>query len=218
MRKKALTMSGRALAITVAMFGAFANSSFSLLTIPLVVVVTVLATGLQATRRTTQALPSTRAALPPAISASIRRVERSLPALDAPRHRHGLRAAVSRALNLSRAPTADPQTIQELAAAIDLATVAAGRLSILDRTLLARDVRESSADERAMLHERDRWAARLLDLTATLDAFQARVAAANTRALTNKAGASAPADEDPLEDLRVRIEALEEIREEIERA
>ena len=135
-----------------------------------------------------------------------------MPAIDTPRHRHGLRLGVSRALALSRTSAADPETTGELAAAVDLATVAAGRLSSLDAALQRRDLREASTEERAMLHERDLWAARLLDLTATLDAFQARLA--STRA------GSSPKDptllEDPLESLRLRVEALEEIRKEVE--
>ncbi len=213
MRKKTTTMAGRAAAILAAMAGVFAQAGVWILVLaPVILLGLVVGVGWQATRRKTTAAPLTGAALPPAMSAAVRRVERALPAIDTPRHRHGLRAAVSRALALSRSSAADPETSEELAAAVDLATVAAGRLSSLDAALQERDLREPSAEERAMLHERDRWAARLLDLTATLDAFQARLASA-------RAGAS-PKDatqlEDPLESLRLRVEALEEIRQEVE--
>ncbi|MCA9719649.1 MAG: protein kinase, partial [Myxococcales bacterium] len=213
MRKKATTMAGRTAAILAAMSGVFAQSAWILFSVPLILVVMSVGVAWQAARRKTTALPASEAALPPALGEAVRRVERALPAIDAPRHRHGLRAAVSRALTLSRTAD-DPETAAELASAVDLATVAAGRLAELDKTLQRRDLREPSAEERAMLHERDRWAARLLDLTATLDAFQARIASA--RAGVDRGAATRL--EDPLEDLRVRVEALEEIKREVEGA
>ena len=56
-----------------------------------------------------------------------------------------------------------------------------------------------------MLHERDTWAARLLDLTAQLDALSARAA-------TARVGQRSSDRELALADLRVLVEALEEVQ------
>ena len=58
---------------------------------------------------------------------------------------------------------------------------------------------------RAMMHERDRWSARLLELTATLDALAARRAAA-------RAAHDDDALPEELQALRATVEALEEVQ------
>jgi hypothetical protein len=55
------------------------------------------------------------------------------------------------------------------------------------------------------MHERDMWSARLLDLTATLDALAARRAAAQAKL-------QAEDDEEIVASLRHTVEALEEVR------
>jgi len=131
-------------------------------------------------------------------------VEKALPGIEQARHRHGLRAAVGRALQLTATDGAGPEVAEDLAQAIRLATAASARLDALDRQLALRDFDESSSESRAMLHERDLWSARLLELTATLDSLQARVVSASAR--------HADADDAAIEDLKARIEALEEVQ------
>ena len=93
----------------------------------------------------------------------------------------------------------------ELAQAIDVATVAAGRLDALDRSLAKLDRDTATPQARALLHERDTWSARLLALTASLDALQARASRAQEQR-------DAGHDEDALADLRAQVEALEEVQ------
>ena len=98
----------------------------------------------------------------------------------------------------------DHAAVVDLGQAIDAAMVAAGRLDALDQELARLDLRSASDELRARLLERDTWSARLLELTATLDALQAR------RAGARQALAAAGVDEQ-LGELRIRVEALEEI-------
>jgi hypothetical protein len=54
------------------------------------------------------------------------------------------------------------------------------------------------------MHERDTWSARLLDLTATLESFKARIAAA--------AGRQRDDERELMDSLRAKVEALEEVQ------
>ena len=98
----------------------------------------------------------------------------------------------------------DHAAVVDLGQAIDAAMVAAGRLDALDQELARLDIRGASDELRARLLERDTWSARLLELTATLDALQARRVGA-------RQALGAAAVDDRLGELRLRIEALEEI-------
>jgi hypothetical protein len=202
MRKKARTLTLRVMAIVVASGGAW--SSNALFVLPIALVVAGLVSVFGSVRTTTKALARPRSALDPALTGALARVETVVPALVAGRHRHALRAVVLRALSLAEAQGGDAEVAAELAQAIDAAMVAAGRLDALDQELARLDIRGASDEVRARLLERDTWSARLLELTATLDALQAR------RAGARQALAAAGVDE-RLGELRVRIEALEEI-------
>ncbi|MCA9638063.1 MAG: hypothetical protein KC420_18670, partial [Myxococcales bacterium] len=201
MRKKSSTLMFRTMAIIAATGGYWAVKAYFFLPIVLVGAAVVSIVG--ATRRTTRALPRGSRALAPAISEALGRVERVVPGLAARRHRMALRAVVHRALALAEgSPKA--ATGDELGQAIDAALVAAGRLDALDRELEQVDIRNASDEVRARLHERDVWSARLLEMTASLDAIQARAASARERIAGDAAEAR-------LADLRARIEALEEV-------
>ncbi|MEZ4450924.1 MAG: serine/threonine-protein kinase [Nannocystaceae bacterium] len=206
MRKKAGTLSLRTMAILAASGGAFANKAIFVL--PFAIVAAMIAGLYAAVRTTTKALPRAHAAIAPPIVNALVKVERVAPAIQAERHRHALRAVVLRVLALAEARgpgvQADPELAQELAQAVDAAVATAGRLDALDAELDRLDVRSASDEVRALLHERDTWSARLLQLTATLDAFQARLAGAQ-RSL------AAADDDGDLDELRRRVEALEEI-------
>jgi hypothetical protein len=159
------------------------------------------ATTWRSLRQITAAAGPPKAALPPPLAKALADVERIAPAIDTARHRHSLRAVVRRALAL--APSLDAGAVDELGQAVSAAAAAAARLDVLDRRLAASDIQRPDEALRATLHERDTWSARLLSLTAALDAFEARLAAART---------SGAADAATLADLRARVEALEEVQ------
>ncbi len=140
---------------------------------------------------------------PPALAEALARVAGVVRAIELARHRDALRGVVERALALAAAVPADEATriAPDLARVIDVATVAASRLDELERGVDAASLHEGDAATRARLRERDVWAARLLEVTARLDALRARWAAARVER-----------GELELEDLRAEIAALEELR------
>jgi hypothetical protein len=151
---------------------------------------------------------TTRMALPPRIDERLREVERAAPSIGA-RHLPGLRAVVQRVMALTAAtPIEQRKEIDaEMAHALAVATVASERMSELDRLVSHPDFDAGELEHRRDLQERDMWAARMLELTATLDALVARVAAARS------ALRGAALDEsEGLEQLRCNIEALEEVQ------
>ena len=75
------------------------------------------------------------------------------------------------------------------------------RIDDIDTKLAASDTRNATADERKRMLERDALAARLLEITAFLDAMRVRFVAL----------ARSDQAESSLDDLRAHIEALEEI-------
>ncbi|MCH9688624.1 MAG: serine/threonine protein kinase, partial [Deltaproteobacteria bacterium] len=123
------------------------------------------------------------------------------------RHREALRAVVHRVIALSRnTPRATLAEVEaEMEHAIHLAAGATMRLDGFDRQMSAPDFDPSEPKSRELMHERDMWSARLLDLTATLDALTARRAAADAMA----ADAAMPTE---LDALRATVEALEEVQ------
>jgi hypothetical protein len=149
-----------------------------------------------------------RLALPPRIEERLREVERAAPSISA-RHLPGLRAVVQRVMALTTATPVEQRTEidAEMAHALAVATVASERMSELDRLVSHPDFDAGELEHRRDLQERDMWSARMLELTATLDALVARIAAAQS-ALR---GATIE-DRSELEQLRHDIEALEEVQ------
>jgi tRNA A-37 threonylcarbamoyl transferase component Bud32 len=148
-----------------------------------------------------------RLALPPRIDERLREVERAAPSISA-RHLPGLRAVVQRVMALTTATPVEQRTEidAEMAHALAVATVASVRMSELDMLVSRPDFDAGELEHRRDLQERDMWSARMLELTATLDALVARIAAAKS-ALR---GATIE-DRSELEQLRHNIEALEEV-------
>lgn len=148
-----------------------------------------------------------RLALPPAVDEHLRTVERKVPQLG-PRHRPELRAVVVRVLTLIEAtPESQRSEIDaEMAHALNVATVATERMDELDAIVSRPDFDAGEPEQRKNLQERDMWAARMLELTATLDALVARQTAAQqaTRGLALEQGSQ-------LDELRDRVEALEQV-------
>jgi len=146
-------------------------------------------------------------ALPPAVAQHLREVERKVPQLG-PRHRPELRAIVQRVLALVEA-TPERQRAEidaEMAHALNIATVATERMDELDGIVSRPSFDPGDPEQRRDLHERDMWGARMLELTATLDALVARKSAAGG----TLRGAEIEAVSE-LDELRNRVEALEEV-------
>lgn len=149
-----------------------------------------------------------RMALPPRIEERLREVERAAPSIS-PRHLPGLRAVVQRVMALTAAtPEKQRKDIDaEMAHALAVATVASVRMSELDTLVSHPEFDAGELEHRRDLQERDMWGARMLELTATLDALVARIAAAQS-ALRG----AAIDDRSELDQLRHDIEALEEVQ------
>ncbi|MCA9693835.1 MAG: serine/threonine protein kinase [Myxococcales bacterium] len=161
----------------------------------------------QASRRFVRAGAAEVKPLPPMMRERVRKLDKVVPLIEADRHREGLRAVVARSFALldTLGPAPDPEVVAELARALDVGMLAATRLDALDRRLASLDRNEQGPELRAVLHERDTWSARLLELTATLDAFHSRHGAA--AAQTARDGVA-----DLLSELTTRVEALEEVQ------
>ncbi|MBK7828134.1 serine/threonine-protein kinase [Nannocystis sp.] len=200
MRKKAGALIGRTLAVVAASCAGVFNNRYIIFLLPLLILAAAGGATFGAVRKVTRSRALTPGKLAAPLREALAGVERVLPAIATARHRHGLRAVVRRSLAL--APAGDAGAQEELAQAITAATAATGRLEALDRALAAGDMQRSDDAGRALLHERDTWAARLLSLTAALDAFQVRVVGAAAR----------NSDEAALRELRAQVEALEEVQ------
>jgi hypothetical protein len=166
--------------------------------------------GVTASRAATPVMrvrPGARPELPPRVAARLDLVSRRLPQLQQARHREALRAVVLRVVALVREwpPDARPEVDAEMEHALNLATVAVVRMDELDSAIARPDFDAADPAQRADLHERDRWAGRLLDLTATLDALWARQLAAQVRLRE-------PELADALAQIRADVEALEEVQ------
>ena len=150
---------------------------------------------------------STARALPPNLDHRLKQLYGLVPRIDLARHRDALRAVVHRSVSLTRGLPPDEQerVDQEMAHAVNLASVAASRMNDLDRQMEHEEFDPAIHEHRQLMHERDTWSARLLDLTATLDALAARRAAA-------EATKERAEDADLLDALRGTVESLEEVQ------
>ena len=143
------------------------------------------------------------AALPSALDAALARVAGVVPAMAAARHRDALRGVVERALALRDAvdPAERAALDPELAELVDHAALASSRLDQLEAELSPDDLRSDDEAVRASWRVRDRWAARILQVTGFLDAMRARAVMARARRT---------ADGD-LAELRAHVDALGEM-------
>ncbi len=170
--------------------------------------------GLAASRSALSLRPGARrVALPPQVEAQVRKIEIQAPRLGA-RHRPALRAIVQRVMALvadtegaTDGGSVDPALDLEMAHALSVAVVGTTRLGELDAAVSRPDFDSGDPEQRRDLHERDMWAARLLELSATLDALASRHHAARQTIRAAELDADSP-----LAQLRERIEALEEIQ------
>jgi Protein kinase domain len=154
-------------------------------------------------RPVTKLKPRATAALPSALDAALGRVADVVPAMTAARHRDALRGVVERALALrdAVAPAERAALDPQLAELVDHAALAASRLDQLEAELSPDDLRSDDEAKRASWRLRDRWAARMLQVTAFLDAMRARAVMARARG-------AAQAD---LDELRAHVDALAQV-------
>ena len=147
--------------------------------------------------------PRSAASLPSALEAALARVAGVVPAMAATRHRDALRGVVERALALRAAvvPAQRAALDPQLAELVDHAALASSRLDQLEAALSPDDLRSDDEAARARWRVRDRWAARILQVTGFLDAMRARAVMASARRA---------ADGD-LAELRAQVEALGEM-------
>ena len=144
-----------------------------------------------------------RRALPSALDAALGRVASVVPAMSAARHRDALRGVVERALALREAiaPGQCGELDGELAQLIDVAALASSRLDQLEAELSPEDLRGGDEAKRVRWHVRDRWAAKILQVTGFLDAMRARVVMSKARGV----------GQGELDDVRAQIAALAEL-------
>jgi hypothetical protein len=142
-------------------------------------------------------------ALPSILDAALGRVAGVVPAMSAARHRDALRGVVERALALRDVldPAQRAAMDDQLAQLIELAALASSRLDQLEAELSPDDLRGGDDAKRARWHVRDRWAAKILQVTAFLDAMRARAVMSKARGLGRA----------ELDDVRAQIAALEEL-------
>ncbi len=205
-RKKGKTMAGRYVSVA-AVSAVPGMHSLGVAAIPVIGLVAAIAsiTGYRGSARPAcDRLEVAATALPGELAHAIARVGAVVRMIEEARHRDALRGVVERALALAAAVPADEAARigTDLARVVDVATVAASKLDELERGLDAASLHGGDASVRGRLRERDVWAARLLEVTARLDALRARWAAA-------RADAAGDAD---LDELRAQLEAFEELR------
>jgi hypothetical protein len=142
-------------------------------------------------------------ALPSALDSALARVADVVPAMSAARHRDALRGVVERAfaLRAAIAPAERAALDPQLAALVDHAALAASRLDQLEAELSPDDLKSDDEAKRERWRVRDRWAARILQVTAFLDAMRARAVMAQARG----------AAQGDIDELRAHIDALVEI-------
>lgn len=212
MRKHVWRMSRRGFTLVAAIIAApalaYGPLAFALL--PLVGLAGAVVYGVarnSAGRTNVASLPTVRPALPPGLAGRIQQLPALVPKIAQRRHREALGAVVGRVLALLRgsAGPAATEIAPELEHAINLAGVAAQRMDDIESMMGQSDFDPADTDHRALMQERDMWAARILDLTATLDALAARLAAAEARVGLQRS-------EDALASLRANVEALEEVQ------
>ncbi len=211
-RKHANSMAKRGLALSAAIavvptmivpFGFF-------VTAPLLVLSTIAAFGISYAsvgRPIIDARAVQSTELPAGLERRLRALPQLVAAIEQRRHREALGAVVLRVVTLTRAIPAEGrgEIGPEMEHAVNVAAVAARRMDELDAMMQRRDFDPSHPEHRAAMHERDMWGARLLELTATLDALAARRAAAGANAGVQRM-------DETLGSLRATVEALEEVQ------
>ncbi|MCA9705112.1 MAG: serine/threonine protein kinase, partial [Myxococcales bacterium] len=175
----------RTMVICLAIVGApmMVHPAFAVVTVPMLLFCLPFVYSLtlyRVSRPVVAAGTPARSDLPPRVAARLDQLHGAVAHIGQRRHREALRAVVHRVIALSRGTPElmRPEIEAEMEHAIHLAAGASMRMDALDRDMERPDFDPADPRARALMHERDLWSARLLDLTATLDALAARRAAA----------------------------------------
>lgn len=210
--RNAMRLTGRRLTIVGAIFGgpALVHPALGLAALPIVALSFPFIFGISlslAARPAVQTSARHDHGLPTGVRQRLGGLHRTVEEITQRRHREALRAVVHRVVSLSRdlPPDRKPALDAEMSHALDLAAVATRRIDELDRTMSHSDFDPADPGHRNLMHERDMWSARLLDLTATLDGLTARRASAEVRTSDEEA-------REALTMLRANVEALEEVQ------
>lgn len=199
-RAKATRLAGRVAVIWMtSLAGLMSQGGFVLGMLLLGGVGALVGTTIHSARAVTHKTGRAREQLGSELRGAFDAIEAIVPTLDA-RHRHALRAMIRQVLALRA--HAGPEIEGELARALVGAGAATSTLARIDRSLQASDLHRADDATRTLLHERDRWSGRMLELAGALEALRARAAAAALQ--VDDAG--------ELDELRLRIEALEEVQ------
>lgn len=213
MRKKTGVLGGRMATLTSAICAApmMVHPAMALVSAPLALATLPVVFGVIAAKTSRPFVEIAKtpvSTLPPVIQGLLASLHATVQGLHQRRHREALRAVVNRVVTLCRSIDANAMDRAELevemAQAIRLAAHATLHIDELDRVMAAPGFNPADPGHRHSMHERDMWGARLLDLTAALDALVARRAAAEAELRAT--------GEDELADLRAMVEALEEVQ------
>jgi hypothetical protein len=160
----------------------------------------VVGTTVNASRSVTRSTGATPLEIGPELRAAFEQVEGLVPALGQARHRHTLRAIIRQILGLRA--RLGPGQDQTLALALVHANATVGSLARIDGELARADLNLADDQTRELLHQRDRWSGRMLELSGELEALRSRASFARLDA----------ADDDELATLRDKVEALEDVQ------
>ncbi|MEX1362739.1 MAG: serine/threonine-protein kinase [Nannocystaceae bacterium] len=208
-------LAGRTMAIFLGVLGApmMIHPAFAVVSLPALLACLPFVYGvtlLRVSSPVAQAGTPAEHGLPARVRSRLDELPMVVTQLSERRHREALRAVVHRVITLSRdtptatSPELGPEAEAELEHALQLAAHACLRMDQLDRHLSAPGFDPAEPASRALMHERDLWSARLLDLTATLDSLTAR-RAASTVARDHELP-------ERLEALRATVSALEQVQ------
>jgi hypothetical protein len=206
-RAKATKLAGRVAVIGLtSMGGLYSNGVWTVGVLVVGMLGALVGTTVHSARSVTRSTGRGPDALGPDLRGAFEHVEALVPTLDEPRHRHALRAVIRQVLALRN--RIGPGQDEELAIALTRATATTGTLARIDRELREVDLNRADDNTRALLHQRDLWSGRMLELSGALEALRARATASQLPAAHNQLGDG----DDALQELRERVEALEEVQ------
>ncbi len=210
MRKKSWLLGRRLIAI-VAASGAGLYSALGILLVPALgagLAGSMIAGWALAGKEVAKRKALNESSLPEPVQKSLAGLSIVLANIHLRRHRAGLRGVVERVLALCESLSSDTllECESDLARLLDIALIACSRMDEIEVAIADADLRNPSEETSALLRERDRWAGRLLEVTAFLDSLRARSAALQHDESAREGLAGR------FEQLRAHIEALEEVQ------
>lgn len=212
-RKKTTIMTGRRLAIAAASAVGLWNTALQtgFLVLPVGGGIAAAVVGISTYTSLRQVAKANKAAakepeLAPAIAESLLEVPAILDTMQLQRHRENLRGIITRTILSSQTlpEGIDDSAQEDLARLLRMSLLAASRMDQIDISIADVDMKNPSPETLEIIRERDRWAGRILEISAFLDSMQIRSAA-----LAQEDKSSSIAQE--ISDIRAHIEAIEEV-------